>query len=484
MMRRDAANASERLPALLQAETVARCAATDRRGNMAAFTLPPTTIMSDAHPAPGPVRDIYGLLTGDEDARVCRDIPDAACREQPRNYMLHIVSLTATTVGDWLSSPKLVLAWLLTYIGAPAFMLGLLVPIRESLSLLPQLFIARAIREVPVRKWFWVGGSLAQGLCVAGMAVAVTSLDGTAAGWAVLALLTVFSLARGVCSVASKDVLGKTIAKTRRGSVSGYAASAAGAVVVAVGVAGMLPGTGDRGMGFYVALLAAAGALWVFAAAVYSLVAEYRGATEGGGNAISEALAQIAVIRDDPDLRDFVIVRTLLISTALVAPFYVSLMSTATDGMLSGLGSLMIAAGAASFVSAPVWGRLSDRSSRKVMALAPALAAATGLATFLVAAGDDGALGAVWYPAAYFLLSIAHAGVRLGRKTHLVDIAGSDNRATYVAVSNTIIGIMLLLGGALAGAVATFGPDIAILVLATLSAAGALLALRLKEAQA
>lgn len=428
-------------------------------------------------------RNVYSLLTGDEDARVCKDIPDEACREQPRNYVLHILSLTGTTIGDSLASPKLVLAWLLTHVGAPQFMLGLLVPVRESLSLLPQLFIAKRIREVPVRKWFWVAGSIAQGFCIGGMAVAVTTLSGAAAGWAVLGLLVIFSLSRGVCSVASKDVLGKTIAKTRRGSVSGYAASAAGAVIVAVGLAGMLPGTGEHDMTFYITMLIAAGALWVLAAGIYSLLNEYRGATEGGGNAIREAIDQFSVIREDAELRNFIIVRTLLISTALVAPFYVSLMSTASGDALAGLGALMIASGAASFVSAPVWGRLSDRSSRQVMVAAAGLAAVTGIVTAGIAwlAGDTA--GMWWFPVAYFLLSVAHAGVRLGRKTHLVDIASADNRATYVAVSNTIIGGMLLVGGAFAGAVASFGPAGAIFVLALISGVGAAAALRLSEAQ-
>ena len=96
-------------------------------------------------------RDLYDLLTGDEDARVCRDIPEAACREQPRNFFVHIGSLVASKTGDRLSSPKLVLSWLFTGLGAPTFMLGLLVPIRESLSLIPQLFVAGAIRRVGVR---------------------------------------------------------------------------------------------------------------------------------------------------------------------------------------------------------------------------------------------------------------------------------------------------------------------------------------------
>ncbi|NNL55634.1 MAG: MFS transporter [Woeseia sp.] len=236
-------------------------------------------------------------------------------------------------------------------------------------------------------------------------------------------------------------------------------------------------------MTFYVVLLVSAAVLWVVSALTYSLLKEYRGATEGGGNAIREAIEQFSVIRDDAELRHFIIVRTLLISTALVAPFYVSLMSSASGEALSGLGALMIASGAASFVSAPIWGHLADRSSRQVMMAAAGLAGVTGIATALIAWLADESLGVWWFPAAYFLLSIAHAGVRLGRKTHLVDIATADNRATYVAVSNTIIGVMLLVGGAFAGAAASFGPAGAIFILALVSLLGGASALNLSEAQ-
>jgi hypothetical protein len=40
-----------------------------------------------------------------------------------------------------------------------------------------------------------------------------------------------------------------------------------------------------------------------------------------------------------------------------------------------------------------------------------------------------------------------HGGVRLGRKIYLVDMASGDNRAAYVAVSNTLIGVLMLAGG-------------------------------------
>lgn len=439
--------------------------------------------MAAATPEPGLARDIYGLLTGDEDARVCRDIPESACREQPRNFLVHVVSLVATKTGDRLASPKLVLSWLLTNLGAPAWMLGLLVPVRESLALLPQLFVAGYIRAVGVRKWFWVAGSAVQGLTVLGMALVAITLEGRAAGTCVLALLVVFSLARGVCSVAVKDVLGKTVGKNRRGMATGYASSIAGAATVVVGVIAVLVPPDEQGAAFFGILLVIAGALWFFAAAVFSRLNEYRGATEGGGNAIDEAIRQVGLIRRDRDLRRFLIVRSLLLSTALVAPFYVSLASRESESALSQLGWLLVATGAASFISAPVWGRLADRSSRITMSLAALLAAISGFATAALSQVPELPWLSAGFAATYFLLSVAHAGVRLGRKTHLVDMATADNRASYVAVSNTFIGIMLLAGGAFGGLASAAGPTAAIVALSVLSLLAALFAWRLKDVQ-
>lgn len=439
--------------------------------------------MAAASPESGITRDIYGLLTGDEDARVCRDIPETACREQPRSFLIHVISLVASKTGDRLASPKLVLSWLLTHLGAPAYMLGLLVPLRESLSLLPQLFVAGYIRKVPVRKWFWVAGSVVQGLAVIGMAFTAVTLEGVVAGIGILALLVVFSLARGVCSVAAKDVLGKTVGKNRRGMATGYASSIAGAAAIVVGIVAVFIPPNEQGAGFFGILLATAGALWFFAAVTFARLNEYSGATQGGGNAFEEAIRQIGLIRRDRELRHFLIVRSLLLSTALVAPFYVSLASRHSESALSQLGFLLIATGAASFISAPLWGRLADRSSRTTMALAALLAAVAGFGTTALSQVPDAPWLSAGFAVTYFLLSTAHAGVRLGRKTHLIDMATADNRASYVAVSNTFIGVMLLAGGAFGGLASVAGPAAPILVLSALSLLAAAAAWRLQEVQ-
>src|SRR5690554_3240929 len=171
---------------------------------------------------------MYGYLAEDEDARVCKDIPESACNDQPQAFLAHLWALTLTKLGDSLVSARLVLPWMLTALGAPSVFISALVPLRESLALLPQLFIAQQMRQTPVRKWFWVLGSAGQALALLGMVSAILLTEGVALGWAIVILLALFSLSRGVCSVAMKDVQGKTISKTRRGRLSGLAASVAG----------------------------------------------------------------------------------------------------------------------------------------------------------------------------------------------------------------------------------------------------------------
>lgn len=51
-----------------------------------------------------------------------------------------------------------------------------------------------------------------------------------------LACVVFFSLARGLCSVSDKDVLGKTVSKSRRDRLMGYSASLAGIVTLAIGL--------------------------------------------------------------------------------------------------------------------------------------------------------------------------------------------------------------------------------------------------------
>lgn len=427
--------------------------------------------------------DLYEKLTNEEDARLCRDIDERACRQSPQNFVYLLVSYFFTKLGDAVASPKTSLAWLTTAVGAPGFVLGMLVPIRESGSLIPQLFIGGLIRRLAIRKWVWVVGSVVQAACIVGIGIVAFRLEGAAAGWAILALITLFSLARGFCSVAAKDVLGKTIPKRVRGQLNGWSASAAGGVTIVVGVVLMTPALKLGETNLIGALLVGAGLLWVAAAAVYSLVNEHAGET-GGGRSIVEALAKLKLLATDKPFRRFVITRALLMCSALSAPFYVALAQGNRGSAVAVLGSFVVAAGLASLLSAPVWGRFADRSSRKVMVAAALLTSGIGLVTFGVDRLLPELAGTAWFlPLAYFTLSIAHSGVRVGRKTYVVDLATGNKRTDYVAISNTVIGVLLLLVGSVGALAPLVGNAGIIALLATMGLAGALLGTTLPETQ-
>lgn len=425
------------------------------------------------------IDQLYRLIANEEDARVCKDIPAEACQEVPRNFFLILGSNVLTKLGDLLISPKTVLAWLLSAIGAPA-LVAWLVPIRESGSMVPQMVIAAWVRRQAVRKWFWTLGSFGQAASVVAMAASVWFLEGYAAGSGVVASLIVFSLARGFCSVSMKDVQGKCIPKTRRGRLSGLASTIGGSATVVL-TALLFWDRGDPTIAFYTVLLLLAAALWVIAGVLFAGVKEYEGETGGGGNAMEEALRSLSLLRDDVPFRNFVITRALLLSSALASPYFVVLAQKESDiGWM--LGFFLLASSLASSLSASFWGWAADTSSRKVMIRGAAIASGVCLVVGTTATIFGTGIGSVWfYPVAFFVLNVAHAGVRLGRKTYLVDMAGGNKRTDYTAVSNTVIGGLLLLVGGLTALVSLVSDVAVIVVLGLMGFAGMLSALRLKE---
>ena len=426
---------------------------------------------------------IYERLTDEEDTRLCKDISADACRDSPRSFVLILISYFLTKLGDAISSPKTTLAWLATSVGAPAFVLGFLVPIRESGSMLPQLFIGGIVRRLAIRKWVWVAGSIGQCLCIVGLGVTALTLTGASAGWAILGLITLFSLARGFCSVAAKDVLGKTIAKPKRGQLTGWSASAAGLLTVGIGGALMLPVDGGLDESLLGALFIGAGLLWLIAAGVYARVPEYPGET-GGGRSILDALSSLKLLLTDKPFRRFVITRALLMCSALSAPFYIALAQQRYGSPAYLLGAFVAAAGIASLVSAPVWGRFADASSKQVMVAAAVITSGVGLATFAVDQWSPDIGASPWFlPLAYFVLSVAHSGVRVGRKTYVVNLATGNKRTEYVAVSNTVIGALLLVVGSVGALSPLIGNAGVIGLLALMGLAGAALGTSLPQVE-
>jgi hypothetical protein len=430
------------------------------------------------------IEETYEILSGEDSDRACKAIPDDACKNVPRNYVLNVLNGASTKLAEQLAGPKVVLPWLLSAIGAPQFITGLLMPIKQAGSLIPQLIVSGQIREYPIRKWFWVGAGVSQSIFLILMIFAVLLFSPTLAGYAIVILLLLFSTASGVGSVAYKDVVGKTIDKGIRGIMLANRAAIGGVLTIGAGLV-IRFFIGEKGeTNNYLYLIGIAAVLWFLGAIFFAFKEEYAGATEGGRNAINEAKAGFQIFSKDGNYRTYLFAKIFLISIEISAPFYVLHSKQVISGSIETLGIMIIAVGLANIVSSPFWGKFADTSSKNTMIYAGLIGALTAIFALGFALLPSVIQTSYVYGIVFVLLGIAEAGVRLGRKTYLLDYLDEKDRPTYIAFANSSIGVVTLGIGALLGLVIQyFGIQILLYVLIGMGLVGSYLSLRLKSSE-
>src|SRR5699024_3943716 len=273
------------------------------------------------------------------------------------------------------------------------------------------------------RKWIFIAGALIQALAVGAMALVAALVDGATAGISILIALAVFSLGRCLPSIASKDVQGRTIPKGERGQINRLATTASGCVAIRFF-------GGESLSQVQLAWLLALGAtFWVGVALLYSGIREPASEPETTPEQRSATSSNnfsglYRLLRDDRKFRHFVTVRSLLLVSSLSPPLIVTLSIQYDAQSLAGLGGFVIASGIASLLGGRIFGRLADRSSKQLMSVGAAVASILVILTVLLAAIPD-LLGGGWgtnllFILVYFLLTLMHTGVRVGRKTYVI----------------------------------------------------------------
>ncbi|MCR9178496.1 MAG: MFS transporter, partial [Alphaproteobacteria bacterium] len=128
------------------------------------------------------------------------------------------------------------------------------------------------------------------------------------------------------------------------------------------------------------------------------------------------------------------------------------------------------------------WGRFADESARTVMIRSGVIGALACAAALILPQLVSGPVAGWAFGGVFLLIGVAEAGVRLGRKTYLVDAAPKEERPLYVAFANTSVGLLALAMGAMGIVTAAFGPEVAIAVLAVMGGVAALASFVMPEA--
>ncbi len=210
---------------------------------------------------------------------------------------------------------------------------------------------------------------------------------------------------------------------------------------------------------------------------------EEAGATGGGRTILAELRGGLVLARDVRGFRQYLVVRALLLAVELAMPVFV-LQANAHGAAAAGdLPVYVFAVALSAVIASPFWGRFADRASETVMALSGALGAIAGIGMIAVPALLPDLTSSYVMAIFFVLLGIAEAGIRLGRKTYLVDGAPAEERALYTAFSNTVIGVLAFAGFAFGILADVVAPAAAIAVVVALALAGTLAARALPPAE-
>lgn len=345
---------------------------------------------------------------------------------------LLIAGLSLNKLADLLISAKTTLTALLISIGAPVWMVGWLVPIRESGALLPQVLISIYLRKHTQRHIVWRIGMLTQTLSVLGMLLAVILFSGFLAGMLVLISLILLSLGRSACSLTVKDMEADVAKKGERGSLIGIASTVSGVVTLVIAIPLVIY---DGSLTSNVLLTVLCGSILSF---VLTLICVWPiKTTVDLGDKAKKAFS----VDFDATIYKFIFVRGLFVHSALVAPYFM----IEKNGDVKALLPIYIGAEAtAALLSSIIWGKIADRSAKLTLQISGALAliSCVGLLVLQTTTVIISAL-------LFFTLSVAHAGVRTGRKTYSLDVKDGHERTELVGFSNTAIGMILLAFGAI-----------------------------------
>ncbi len=425
--------------------------------------------------------EIYRWITEEDEERSCKAISEENCTNVPGNFIKNALSGFCSKLAEQLVSPGVTLPWMLSMFDAGLGFSGMLVPLKNLGSLLPQLFVSGKIRAFPIRKYFWGFPAMAQAALVALMGIAFFTLEGTVLGISVVSLLLLYSMASGVSSVAFKDVMGKTIPKGNRGRLLAARATGGGVLTLLFGLVLYFFLREQDTMGILFILVGLATILWVLAGVFFLWIEEEKGASDGGRTPIEEFRKGWKLLGQDSNLRTFVMARAFLMAIPLAQPFFVVIGRKNTDADLSGLGLFVVASGIAALVSSPFWGKLADWSSRKLMIGIGAF----GILNCLLVLGFSylpSDYRSIYLFAPLILLNMmAHGGARLSRKTYLTDFAPEEERPLYIALSNTLIGLFTILTAGLGFLAEWFSTDFLLYFLCGMLLVSMLLSYRLKE---
>ena len=378
-------------------------------------------------------------------------------REVRRSFVLGILNGTAFGFAEALIDPPVVLTWFISQLTSSNLLIGLVAPLGNAGWFLPQIFVSTRIQRMRRTMPAYVVAAVIRTVAWLVLAAAVWMVDDpTLLLVSFFALYSIARVSSGLGGLSFFDVIAKTVPARRRGSffawrqlVGGVLGLGGGWIVKTILNSPALPFPDGHASLFLIYCVGMALGMLAFA-----LVREPPGVVSAGPVTMDDQLRRSRrLVRADPVYRRYMAARLALGLTSVALPFY-GVYAKSVLGASGGMAGIYVAAriGGTLIFNLP-WGRLSDRRGNQlVMRL---LSLGSG-ATALLALGLVGLIGPVqpqgsWLPYVALPIFFLDGAVRPAHimvgSNFLLELAPEGERSLYLGLSNTLLGVVVLISG-------------------------------------
>ena len=377
--------------------------------------------------------------------------------EVKRSFALGVFNGAAFRLAEALIDPPLVLTWFVSQLTSSNLLAGLVAPLGNAGWFLPQIFVSARIQRMERKMPSYTLAAVIRTIVWILLAAAVWIADDPRVLLvSFFVLYTIARLTSGLAGLTFFDIVAKTIPAQRRGSFfswrqlfGGLLGLGGGWIVKTVLNHPALPFPDGHAL-----LFALYCVVMVPGLVSFIIIREPPRSATNVPVTTGEQLRRAGqLLRENKVYRRHLSTRTALILAGVVLPFYgiyAKDMLGAPEGMVGVYVTTRIAA--QMLFNLP-WGRLSDRyGNRLVMRLLSLGSGATVLlALALVASVEFLHLQGTWLPYLAVPLFFVDGAIRpaqiLSGSNFLLELVPEDERPLYLGLSNTLMGIVVLISG-------------------------------------
>jgi hypothetical protein len=406
-------------------------------------------------------------------SEVAPDLHPQARLHLRRNFLLGVTNGVVFSFADALLDTNLVLSVLVSRLSGSSLLVGLLVPINLGGWYLPQLFFSGRIQAAPRKLPYYRTAMAFRLLAGYGMALAAFTLHDLRLLTAVIFIvITASSLAGGLTGLVFSHVVGQTIPSRQRGSFFAWRLLLGGIMALfASFVVRHFVGSPGR-LAFpanYAILFALSTTALVISTTAFSLVKEPPDHSGSRRSVWQQLSRSWSLARTHADFARFLAVRGCLMAAEVASPFYI-LYAKAALGLPESLAAtyLMVST-IANIGSTYLWGRVSDhtgnRALLRLVSLAGCVPPLLALVASPLAAVLSGPLEVAIFSLIFAVRGAVTTGAFIGGMNFMLDIAPANERAIYIGLTNTVVGLASF-AGALGGPLIAVGGYGALFLLA------------------